>query len=188
MIKTLKIGLLAGFFLFICGTVGAQIQYRLSPESSSMTVRGTSTLHNWEMKVEKMNSSFTITTGNYLNDLTSGDLIIEVKALKSEHSLMDKKAYEALKESSFPQIRVKLLHAQEEQGKGKATVTLTIAGKTKTVGTSFTVTSSDDGKFEIKGTLPVKMSEFDMEPPVALMGTIKTGDDVQVDYDLVYHK
>jgi hypothetical protein len=37
---------------------------------------------------------------------------------------------------------------------------------------------------QISGSKKLKMTEFDMVPPTALMGTIKTGDEVTVTFNL----
>ena len=188
MIKTLKISVVAALLIVAHGAVKAQVQYRLDPKSSTMVVKGTSTLHDWEMEVGKFSSVFVLSEGNTLSSLESGGLVVEVESIKSDHSLMDKKAYNALKKDSYPQINLKILTVEQNQGKGKAKIQLTIAGKTRTIDEDFEVKNPEEGTFEIRGSLPVRMSEYGMEPPVALMGTIKSGDDVQVEYNLIYHK
>lgn len=55
---------------------------------------------------------------------------------------------------------------------------LTIAGKTKLTDLVATLTYNAGNKtFNCTGTKKLKMSEYGVKPPTAMMGTIKTGDD-----------
>ncbi|MGD9557686.1 MAG: YceI family protein [Mangrovibacterium sp.] len=166
----------------------AQVQYKLVQGGSSVLVKGTSTLHEWEMKGEKMSGAFVLTADGELNKLSSGNFVLESGSLKSEHNMMDKKAYEALKQKSYPTIEARLLQVEGDQHSGKAKMALTIAGKTNQVTDDFQVSSAGNGKMEISGVLNLKMSDFGVVPPVALMGTIKTGDEIKVEYRLVYQR
>lgn len=166
----------------------AQVQYKLIQEGSSVLVKGTSTLHDWEMKGSKISGAFVLDADGELNKLSSGNFVLESGSLTSEHNLMNKKAYEALKQKSYPKIEARLLQVEGDQHSGKAKMALTIAGKTKQITDDFQVSRTADGKMEISGVLNLKMSDFGVEPPVALMGTIKTGDEIKVEYRLVYQR
>ncbi|MRR22396.1 YceI family protein, partial [bacterium] len=41
-------------------------------------------------------------------------------------------------------------------------------------------------KLNVRGSKTIKMSDFDVKAPVALMGTLKTGDEVTVSFDLKF--
>lgn len=166
----------------------AQVQYKLVQEGSSVLVKGTSTLHEWEMKAAKMSGAFVLEADGELNKLSSGNFVLETGSLTSEHNLMNKKAYEALKQKSYPKIEARLLLVEGDQHAGKAKMALTIAGKTKQVTDDFKVSTAVNGKMEISGVMDLKMSDFGVEPPVALMGTIKTGDEIKVEYRLIYQR
>lgn len=189
MIKKMKTSVLIVLLMVVSQAIFAQVQYKLDLKNSSMVIKGTSTIHDWEMKVENFKSAFSLQSENVFQDkLIAGSILINVNDIKSEHSLMDKKTYEALKSESFPQIKVKVLKAEQTQNSGTVQVELTIAGKTKTVSDSVNLKDLGDGKVEVNGELNMKMSEYGVEPPVALMGTIKTGDEVKVEFNLVYNK
>lgn len=188
MTKMLKIGVFTILFVAAYQMVMAQVQYKLEPEGSTIVVKGTSSLHDWEMKAEKISSAFTVAAVHDLSGLSSGDVIVESASLKSEHSLMNKKAYEALEQKSHPQIKAKLLGVEQSQNTGKVLMELTIAGKTRQMSDDFQLKTLENGKLQISGGLEIKLSDFGIEPPVALMGTIKTGNVVNVVYNLLYHK
>ena len=168
------------------GMAMAQFQYKLDPVGSSVLVKGTSSLHNWEMKAEKVSSDFMLGEDQSLEKLKSGSVVIDAGSLKSEHSLMDKKAREALKQKSYPKIEARVLRV--EPASGKIVMELTIAGKTRPVTEDFYFKKPEPGKIEISGILKVKMSDFGVEPPVAMMGAIKTGNEVSIEYSLMYQR
>ena len=76
---------------------------------------------------------------------------------------------------------ITLLHMNKVVASGD----LTIAGKTNKVDLPFTLTVSD-GKAVLEGKIPLKMTDFGIEPPKALLGTIKTGDEIEVHYNTVW--
>ncbi len=66
--KTLLLKSAFLIFILIFGyNVQAQQVFELTPDSSVMTVKGTSSLHDWDMKVEKVDCKLTAETGNKLS-------------------------------------------------------------------------------------------------------------------------
>jgi polyisoprenoid-binding protein YceI len=56
-------------------------------------------------------------------------------------------------------------------------------------GTKKPVTLQLDGRpngngFEFRGTHQLKMSDFNMRPPTAMMGAVRTGDEVTISFKL----
>ncbi len=189
MIKTMKVSFFVVLFVIISQMIYAQVQYKLDVKNSSMVIKGTSSIHDWEMKIENMKSAFSLQADNIFQDkLISGDFLINVESIKSEHSLMNKKTYEALKQEVFPQIKAKVIKAEQSPNVGKVQMELSIAGKTKLVTEDIHLKDIGNGKVEVKGLLNLKMSDYGIEPPVALMGSIKTGDEVKVEFNLVYNR
>lgn len=185
----MKVSALVVLLVVVSQTIFAQVQYKLDVKNSSMVIKGTSTIHDWEMQVEDIKSAFSIQSDNIFQDkLIAGNLLVDVESIKSEHSLMNKKTYEALKQESFPQIKAKVVTAEQSQNSGKVQVELTIAGKTKAVVETIQLKDLGNGKVEVKGALDVKMSDYGIDPPVALMGSIKTGNEVKVEFNLIYYK
>lgn len=185
--KFLKASTLFVLLMIVQSLAFAQVSYKIEPTKSSVVVTGTSTLHDWEMNVETLQASFDLAEAASIKSLSTGQITIEVESLKSEHSLMDKKTYEALKSDKNPQIKVKLLDVSiTEPGKGIVKIALTIAGKTQQVADDFSVEVLANQALKVQGELDLKLTSYDVEPPVALMGTIKTGDDIKIAYNLVF--
>ena len=49
-------------------------------------------------------------------------------------------------------------------------------------------TVNSDGNILFKGSLPVKMTAYEITPPKAMMGTIKTGDDIVISFEVTFKK
>lgn len=166
----------------------AQQSYSVSNESDA-TVIGTSTLHDWEMTAEEISGKGMITVENgKVEDIKSLNLAFKVKSLKSGKNKMDDLAHEALEANSNPNITYKLSNiVASANGQMKAKGMLSIAGKTREVTVSGTVTTSGS-KVIIKGSHDINMTEHDMEPPTAMFGTIKTGEMVTIEFEIVLTK
>jgi polyisoprenoid-binding protein YceI len=61
---------------------------------------------------------------------------------------------------------------------------LTIAGITKAI-TIPVSGSSAQSKLKVNGKVALKMTQFDMDPPRAMFGAIKSGDDITVHFEIV---
>ena len=174
--------------LFSLGVLSSHAQYQLDPNLSSMYIDGTSTLHDWTSTVEGIKGSLNpeIAEGK-LSKIKSIHLDVAVNSIKSGKSAMDKNTYNALNESAHPNIsfRLKTYHIDETM----LTLggDLTISGVTQSIKirTPYSMTGE---KIKIDGSYKLQMTDYNVEPPTAVMGTIKTGDDVTVRFHLVFVK
>jgi len=166
-----------------------QTVYNIEPDKPSMTVSGTSSLHDWESSVEDFKHTADITVdGKALSKINQLEFTVVVKSIKSGHNGMDKKTYEALMESDYPEITYNLISAIPANGNTvKTKGELTIAGKKRmvTMEVNYEILSSI---IEFRGELTLKMSDFDISPPTALLGTIKTGDEVTIRFFVPFQK
>jgi len=166
-----------------------QTSYNTEPDKASMTVSGTSSLHDWESTVEDFSHTATITVeGNTLSKINQLEFTVVVKSIKSGKRGMDKKTYEALRESDHPTISYILISSIPKTGN---TVTskgeLTIAGKKRQIDMEVNY-EIYPGIIEFRGELTLKMSDYEISPPTALMGTIKTGDEVTIRFSIPFQK
>ena len=65
---------------------------------------------------------------------------------------------------------------------------LTIAGKTKEVNIASKLDFKNNSSFMVTGEVPLKMSDFNIDPPTAMMGAMKTGDEVVIKYNFEFDK
>ncbi|UOB18865.1 YceI family protein [Abyssalbus ytuae] len=157
--------------------------------SSKLSVSGTSTLHDWECNVEKFNGKVVCTFENgEIADISDFKFDFEVTSLDSGKNGMDKKMYEALKESSFPEISYEFKSVKiDEKGNATFTGTMFIAGVKKEFTTPVKITCNA-GDVRLTGKKSFNLSDFNIEAPTALLGTIKTGEEVTIHYDVKLNK
>ena len=166
--------------------------YKLDNAQSKLTVTGTSSLHDWEEVAEQQSGSLAMDQGGESPSITSLSFAVEAESLKSGKTGMDKNTYKALNTDKYKQITFKLDQVKSMAAKGPghklvAVGQLTISGKTNKVEIDMELLASGD-KVVLKGSKALKFTDFGLEPPKALMGTIKTGDDIVVHFDTVWKK
>ncbi len=185
-----KIKLVALFILGLGMNIFAQDNYKLVENKTKNMVTGTSTLHDWRCVAEKQSGTAIIKTGDVLEvkSLTARIVAKSLKSIKENgkyyDDAMDKNAYKALEADKHPEIVYTLTGVSNMKTIGtastfSATGNLTIAGKTNKV--TFPVKAVANGNtITFTATVKFKLTAFGITPPKALMGTIKTGDDVAV--------
>jgi len=177
---------------FLALITKAQTNYH--SKTMIVTLNGTSNLHDWEMKASngKSDGIFVIDKTGKITSVTQLNFTMGVKGLKSQHTGMDNNTYKALKESKNPNMAFVLTSATITQTsvnnyelncRGK----LTIAGKTNETDIKAAgVYNPADKSFTVSGVKKMKMTDYDVTPPKALFGTIKTGNDISIGYTLKF--
>jgi polyisoprenoid-binding protein YceI len=163
-------------------------QGALQVKANKMSVQGSSTLHDWESEITKADLKGEILVNNsQLKEVKNLEVKIPVESIKStKGKMMDSKTYDAFNSSKNPYIVYTLKDAKvNPDGTIDGNGTLTMAGVTKPmqVKAKYKVLSNGDVQLIVSRTF--KMSEFKMDPPTAMMGSIKVGDEVTVNFDVV---
>ena len=171
--------------------------FELSKENASIVISGTSTLHDWKMSVRifDCNADFTL-MGSRLNGIDNITFSCKATDLKSESSLMDKKAYSAMKSREFPEIKFNSISSVEispdnDKFRDSLRGNLSIAGKSMPVSIPFNGSLSNIngiGIIEVSGKTELNMSDFEISPPVLMLGTLKTGDKITILFSLQFQQ
>ena len=160
---------------------------------SKLEVFGTSNLHDWEIQAKAMSGKSTMSIeAADLKAIKSLDFSVEVEQLKSGKNGMDNNTFKALNSKTYKTINFKLVSVSKitKTTDGNFTLEtqgdLTISGVTKRINQTFTVKLV--GKKAIfSGKTKIDMTVYGVKPPTALMGTIKTGKDVTIDFKVTYN-
>ena len=168
-------------------------EFKVNLAESKLVVDGTSNLHDWTIDAKSMGgkATFSIESGD-LQEIKNLDFVVEAEKLVSGKSGMDKNTFKALKTSVNKKIIFKLIKVNKiiAQTKNVYLVEtqgdLTVAGATKRINQSFTIRLLGK-KIIFYGKQKIDMTLYGVEPPTALMGTIKTGKDVVVDFKVTYN-
>lgn len=171
--------------------ISLQAQSKYEVKDFKMTITGTSSLHDWESEVTKLTADGKFTVDGTLKSIEN--LLVEIPVIdivSPKGSVMDKKTYKALEEEDHPTITYRLTKVQSITPKGSNGFTVKTSGKLTIAGTTKDVTIQVDGErlangnLKFTGSKALKMTDFNVEPPTALLGTIKTGDDISVNFQL----
>jgi hypothetical protein len=168
----------------------AQTKYRSA--NTTVTVSGTSTLHDWKETSSKStaNAVFMIANGK-ISDLSLLVFTLPVTSLKSEHKTMDNNTYKALKADKHPDITYTLSSATVTpvnattftiKSRGK----LTIAGTARDTEVDATAKVNADNSISVSGSKKLRMTDYGVTPPKVMM--IKTGNDLTISYQLKFVK
>ncbi len=169
-----------------------QTSFKLNESESKLVISGTSTVHDWEIDVTKFtcNASLNLNEDQQIS-IEGISFICPVKNVKSDNRIMDNKTYDALKGDDFPEIKFiaseKVTVPLSENGskiKGK----LSIAGKTKDTTLQFKINADGQNQIQVEGETKLKMSDFGIEPPTAMLGTLKTGDEIVITYNIILQR
>ncbi len=167
-------------------------QYQLNNPSSDLKIYGTSSLHDWHEEVEEQKGSISIDNSNELK-INALKLEVISESLKSGKRGMDKNTYKALKTDTYKTITYQLTEVKSitktsnQNYKVEAYGNLTITGVTKKVQLNFELVLTDKN-INLKGEKTFKMTDFNIDPPTALLGTITTGDEVTIKFNTVFNK
>ena len=186
----IKAGLLFIAFVQLAVASVAQVKY-YAKDDLQIVVSGTSTMHDWDMKTSKGESSATVTldASGRLSGLTALNFTVPAETLKSNHKGMDKNAYKALKTSDHTTISYTLSSATiGADGNIQCLGKLSIAGTTLDADLAATGKVNADKSISVKGSKKISMKEFNMKPPSFMLGTVTTGNDVTVQFNLTLRK
>lgn len=185
--------LLSLLFLVSYSISQAQTAYVIAPEEGvKVSVKGSSTLHEWEA----IASVISEVPPRLTTDLNSADgfenfgFKVGVEGLDGGRGAsMNKKIRTALAATDHPNIiyvsKSVALESSDEGQILKTSGVVEIAGKKMDVEVDANVEILDKNLI-IKGSKALKMSDFDIEPPSAMFGQIKTRDDITVHFEFNY--
>lgn len=174
----------------------AQSTYTLVPQAQVfMKVTGTSNVHGWEMTSSTMQSKgdFKFDKNQVLTSIQNFQLTLDAKTLKSKHSSLDTRAYKVMKASQHPKIVYNLRSTEVTTvSKNKYLVKvlgeLTIAGARQIISMNVNVLVNADNSITCTGTEKIKLSDYNIEAPSYMAGTMKVGNELTIGFAQTYHK
>lgn len=185
----LSIPLAALLLLMLAGWHSNTTTRFVLTEASTLWVTGTSSLHDWQCDAAQVDGWLDAEVGETLTGIPVAEITVRSDALECKNGTMNKKTRNALDADKNSTIRFKLTKAEVVPGTGnvfsvKATGQLTIAGVMRPITTTVAGKVMADGQVRLTGALPITMSDYGIDPPTALLGTLKTGDDVVVHFEV----
>ena len=168
-----------------------QAKAKLILPESKVSVRGTSSMHDWEVAVEKYEVEFLLkNTDNGKISISNIKASFSGASVTSDNSIMTGKARDALKVREHPDI-VFISDGAENVVRNEGKISGTMIGKLSLAGVSKSIDIVFTGKIKgdsihISGSEEVNMADYGIKPPTALLGTLKTGEMVTIDLQLSF--
>jgi polyisoprenoid-binding protein YceI len=170
------------------------VRLQLEP-GSEITLEGTSTLHAFHCKTNKLNAYVDVDPG-YATDLTkvarpivSVQVNIVVKTLTCGNTTMDNNMYATLKADENQIIKYRLSGYDIVDGSATGFAantkgTLTIAGKEKAIDFRVSASRLAEGKATAEGEESLLLTDFGIDPPSFMFGRLKVGNEIKVKFNL----
>jgi hypothetical protein len=154
-------------------------------------------MHAFHCKTNKIMAYVDVDPG-YTKDLTkiarpiaSVKVNIVVRTLTCGNGQMDKNMYSTLDADKNPIIRYTMSgydildgSAKPSAFVAKTTGTLVISGQEKVINMKINAERLSDGKATAQGEESVLMTDFGIQPPSFMFGTLKVGNEIKVKFNL----
>jgi|SRR5436853_3465242 len=180
--------IIATAIVFAAALAAAAFADRFTASKSSVTIEGTSTLHDWKIESSTINGEIDAPSiANWKDGSAIVKVTIPVASIKADHDRMTRILQDALKAPQNPQITYELTNAQLQTSSDDA-FSVRTKGKLTIAGTTRDIDMTVDGKrltpetYMLNGSAPIRMTDYGIKPPVTMMNTLKTGNDVKVSF------
>lgn len=188
------------FFALLATTQYAEAQnseIQLTLEEHEMKIDGSANVRNWDSDVNTVEATFLLSEFE-ISDLSSltpehfktMELSIPVEDIESGSGRLTRNLQGYLKRDEHPVITFKLNEIDSVTVNGD-TAEITANGVINAAGvdheTTMNVTATvDDDKITFSGTQDLLMTDFGIDPPTAVMGTIRARDEISIIYSLTF--
>ena len=170
----------------------AEAQNKFAMKSAVAFVHGTSSLHDWKSQVTKVECTGTFQSkSNTLESMKNVQVKIAVEGIKSsEGRIMDRKTYEAFDSEKNPLITYAFATARIQMDKSDSVIintsgTLTMAGTARPIELTAKGKMLSNGDLQFSFSKNLKMTDYNMKPPTAVLGTIKVGNEITLNFNMV---
>lgn len=180
------------FILFFSGIAPLKNKFTLSKDYI-VNIHGTSNLKKWDEKVGSVSGTGLVSwNSDGTFNLEEINIKMEVNSIKSDMgATMNNHTFKALKGDENPQIifalstpvkSIPMKSGEFITAKGN----LTIAGVTKLIDIKVKIIISEKKKLAFEGSKIINMTQYGIDPPTALFGTLKTGDIITLDFKTIF--
>lgn len=171
-------------------------QTRFESKSYQVDINGTSTMHDWVSSVSTVSvSADFMMDENSIESLKNATVEMQTKSIKSKKnsSLMDSRTHSTLKADQHPKIKFVLTKVQSVKQNGsewnlQLQGNMTIAGSSQSTDLLIKAKMLGNGEMEITGTKKLKMSTYGVKPPSFMLGALKVGDEVTINFSVKMKK
>ncbi len=157
--------------------------YYKSYDRSNILIEGSSNMGNWSIAATSFvcDGQFEIEKGE-LQELSELHFALPVSQLKSENPLMDTAMEELFKHNQITEVSFKQTNAMVLSVMKMANVIgeLQIGNKQHRMALQLSYVVNEDQSLTFRGTQSIKLSDYQLKMPEAILGAIKNSDEVKV--------
>lgn len=162
-------------------------------QGSRLWFDGTSTLRSWSCSADQMDEAIDSPESNVQAAILDGRKVpgsiavdFPVAKLECKNGTMNEHMRKALKATEHPVIRFQLTSYDVTKASavnGTLVGTLQLGAQTRPLTVPVQFAPGENG-LRVTGKVPVKMTEWGIKPPTLMLGSIKVGESVTVNFDL----
>jgi polyisoprenoid-binding protein YceI len=147
-------------------------------------VSGTSTVRGWTCSAKGV---IAVTPGKgaavpgFANGVQTATVTVPLKAFTCPNEEMTQHLNEAMKSDKFPEIVYRLEKYDVTPGQVMATGAMTINGVTQPVSFPVVLKASPQG-VQLEGNTRLEFKTFGLDPPVVMLGLMKVGPQVRIEF------
>jgi polyisoprenoid-binding protein YceI len=154
-----------------------------------LSIEGTSNVHGWDCETNTISGTFEAGVQNPLASMERLRVSVPLDPVACGSREMDRRMKRAMNADRHQSVGYELDRLTVVRESGDVAVLntrgrLTINGKVQPIDMQVEGRKLADGRIRFTGTHQLKMSDFDIDPPVAMLGAMRTGNEVTVKFDV----
>ena len=157
--------------------------YYKSYDRSNILIEGSSNMGNWSAGATNFicDGHFSLEKGA-LQDISELSFVLPIDQLKSENPLMDAAMQELFKYNQVTEVSFKQTNAMVLSVMKMANVIgeLQIGNKANQIALQLSHSLNKDQSLTFRGTQSIKLSDYQLKMPEAVLGAIKNNDEIKV--------
>jgi hypothetical protein len=177
---TIELVLCAGLSCLSAGPASAQ------EPNVDFTISGTSTVRGWTCAAKGV---MAVTPGagaaqpapGFSKGVQTATVTVPLKAFRCPNDEMTQHLLEAMKAEKFSEVVYRLERYDAKGAEVQTTGTMTVTGVTQPVNFPLTLKESPQG-VQVEGNTRIDMTKFGLEPPVVMLGMLKVGPQVRIEF------
>lgn len=169
-------------------------------ETSSMTIIGSSTLHDWEVEAKDFSVQFQVPLAWFEaqenweeSDVTELKVTVPVDKLDGGKNKMNRDLKDALKFPEFQTIefiweQISFTDETETGRRAEVEGSVTIAGETRKISFDADLSLNESSQIVASGNVKLNMEEFGVKAPKAFFGVIRTDEIVNLLFEVLLER
>ncbi len=167
-------------------------------EDSEIIILGTSNVIDYTCKLHDLsnNANIRISSKVYGHTIKLNNAVVKLKSsgFDCDHKKMTNDFFKAIKGDEFPEVLVEfhqftLIHdvsISPRQYKIPSKISIQLAGVTNYYSPRLSSLSVKENELTFTGSVKLLMTDFEIDPPTALMGAIKTANEIQIKFRITF--